>query len=102
MNIDEQNIIAMLGIESLPDDRKLAILNKMTDLVQKRLMARMLTQLSESEQEAFANVLEKNQPEATQSFVAAHFPDMEAWTMEEIRKLKQELGDFAGEKLKDV
>lgn len=93
MNFDEQNIVTMLGIQNLPDERKLAILNQMTNLLEKRLMVRMIKQLSEEDQGKYADVLEKNEELAIQQFISEHFPQFPAWIEEEVGKLKQELAD---------
>lgn len=94
MNIDQQNVIKLLGMESLPDDRKLSILTKITELVEKRLIARMLKELSEAKQSEFAKILEKNQPESTQNFISANFPDFQNWLVEEVNKIKQDLSQL--------
>jgi hypothetical protein len=94
MNFDEQNIIAILGIQSLPDERKVEILNQMTDLLQKRLLVRMVKELSVDDQEKLADTLEQGEELATQQFISEHFPDFPAWINEEVNNLKQELSDY--------
>jgi hypothetical protein len=75
MNLDQKNIIAILGIENLPDERKVVILDKMTNLLEKRLLAKMIASLSETDQEKLAEVLEKKQPQEIQEFISQHFPN---------------------------
>jgi hypothetical protein len=93
MNFDEQNIIALLGIQSLPDDRKIAILNQMTSLLEKRLLIRMVDKLSMDDQDKLADVMEQNDQVKIQEFIAEHFPEYPNWISEEVNKLKAELTD---------
>ena len=97
MDLDQENIIKMLGIQSLPDERKLAILEKLSNLIQKRLMARMLTTLPETDQKEFAETLEANNPDAMQKFINTHFPDFQSWLVEEVNLVKKEVGSFIGQ-----
>ena len=93
--IDQQNIINILGIESLPDDRKMALIDQMTDLVQKRLLVRILDSLQDTKREELLAMLEKDDSEALKSFLAANVPDMADWLMEEVNKIKVEMADLA-------
>ena len=95
MDIDQENVIKILGIENLPDDRKLAILAKMTDLVQKRLLARMLESLPENQQEKFGKILEQNHPQEIQKFVEVNLPNFQQWLVEEVTALKKELSELS-------
>ena len=99
MDLDQQNIIKMLGIESLPEERKLVILEKLTDLIQKKLLARMLAVLPEQDQTEFAEVLEKNDPKQIQDFVHVHFPDFQDWLAEEVNAVKDDLSQFINQQV---
>jgi succinate dehydrogenase flavin-adding protein (antitoxin of CptAB toxin-antitoxin module) len=94
--VAQQNIIGILGIESLPDERKIAILEKATDLVQKRLMLRILDSLSEEQQEAFGKLLDSEDQEGVNRFLAENVPAFSDWIQEEVYRLKEELADLAG------
>ena len=95
MDIDQQNVINILGIENLPDKRKLEILGKITELVEKRLMVRLLQNLPKDKQNEFAEILKKNQAKQTQTFISANFPDFQNWLVEEINAVKSELASLS-------
>jgi len=94
MNLDQQNIIRSLGLESLPEERKIAVIEKMTTLLQKRLMVRMVTALDASKQAELADALENPESEAAQVFISQNFPDFPKWIEEETGKLKQEMASL--------
>ncbi len=84
-----QNIIGLLGLESLPDEEKQAMLEKMTALIQKRLMLRVMDALSEEDAQKMAE-MEKN-PQEILAFIAEKMPNFEDVVKEEVVKLKEEM-----------
>lgn len=96
-NLLEANIIEELGLESLPEERKIAIVQMMTDLVQKRVMLRIMEILSEAEKDEFEKLLkEKGEgaPEAAE-FLKEKIPNLDEIVKEEIIKVKEEaLGEI--------
>lgn len=57
-----KNLITMLGLESLPEKRRIAILQTASELVQKRMLIRLMEDLSDedaSESEQFGDDPEK-------------------------------------------
>jgi succinate dehydrogenase flavin-adding protein (antitoxin of CptAB toxin-antitoxin module) len=88
---DSENIIAILGIQKLPDQQKLAIVEKISDLVQKRLLARVLESLSAAEQQEFSSLLENQDQAALNKFLDAKVPNFVEWLAEETNQVKQEL-----------
>lgn len=96
-NWDEQNIIKLLGIESLPDARKIEIIEMTTDLVQKRLVLRILDGQTPEQQEEFGEVLDQNNQELLQDYIDKNVPDFETWLFEEVSKVKEELGKVVSE-----
>lgn len=93
--LDDQNIIKLLGIESLPDERKVALVNKISDLAQKRLLLRLLESLSAPDQEKLKSLLDGGDQTALSQFLQDKAPDMGAWAADEVLKLKNELVSFA-------
>ena len=83
-----QNIIGALGLQSLPVEKKQAVLNKMVELVQKRIMLRVMDGLAKEEAEKMAD-LEKN-PLQMLAFIAEKFPNFEQIVVEEVEKVKEE------------
>jgi hypothetical protein len=84
-----ENIIGLLGLESLPDNEKQAMLEKMTELIQKRLMLRVMDVLSEEDAKQMADV-EKN-PQEILALIAEKVPNFEDLVKEEVVKLKEEM-----------
>lgn len=88
----EANLVKLLGIELLPLEKKVKILQRASELVQKRLFVRLLQQLSEEEQVKFLDLVKAdNLEKEREEFFAAHFPKMAEMMEEEIIKIKQEL-----------
>lgn len=97
MNLDKENIIKILGIESLPDERKIEIVEMATDLVQKRLVARVLENLPAEEQEEFAQILGVDDQQKLQDYMDKHVPNFADMLAEEVNKVKEELTGLAGQ-----
>jgi hypothetical protein len=93
MNIplDEQNIIGLLGIQDLPEERKLAMLDKITALVEKRLLVRIFDSLNKPEQEMFESLLENQDQNSVNTFLEQRVPDLAQWVEEEALSIKKEL-----------
>jgi len=89
MDLLNENIIGLLGLESLPDAEKAAMIEKMTTLIQKRLMLRVMDALSEEDAKQMAE-MEKN-PQEILAFIAEKVPNFEAIVKEEVVKLKEEM-----------
>lgn len=96
LNLDEQSIIAILGIQNLPDERQAEIFDQASNLVQKRLMVRVMESLDDAKRQEFEGLLEKNDQAALEAFMATNTPDFTSWLLEEINNLKQEFADIAG------
>lgn len=91
MDLLNENIIALLGLEALPDEEKVAMIEKMTDLVQKRVILRVMDLLAEEDAAKMAE-MEKN-PEEVIAFIAEKVPNFDQIMQEEIVRLKQEMID---------
>ncbi len=85
------NIIEELAIESLPDDKKAALVASMVDLIQKRIVVRLIEGLSEEDLEKFASIVESKDAEALARFANSHGKNLEEITKEETIKLKSEM-----------
>jgi hypothetical protein len=94
-----QNIITALGLEALDDAKKIALLDKMGDLVQKRLVLRLVEQMTEAEKNEFEKLSEaESEPEKIAEFLQKCFPDFFAMAEEEVMRLKQELAGVVKKK----
>jgi len=85
------NIIKLLGIEALPEDRKAAILDQVSDLIQRRIMLRVMDTLSEEEKDKMLEI--EKDSEAIAAFMADKVKNLEKIMEEEVLKVKQELLD---------
>lgn len=83
------NIIQALGLEALPLEEKQAMLEKMTDLLMKRVMLRVLDELSDEQLAEMPK--EGSNPEELLAFVAEKVPNYDAIMNEEVVKLKGEV-----------
>lgn len=88
-----ENIISMLGIESLPDEKKIPILKKMNELVQKRIVLNILRKLDINNKEKFVEATSNNNEEELQKILDNNNINMVAIIEEETNNLKQELKD---------
>ena len=58
-----ENIISLLGLESLPVEQKIAMVEKMSQLIEKRAMAKVLSLLPAEDQDTLLKHLETNNTE---------------------------------------
>lgn len=87
----ETNIIQLLGLAALPDNRKVALLNRVTELVQKRLLLRIMDQLSETDKKALTDAIASGEPVKIDQALAGKVSNIMALAIEEIVKVKEEL-----------
>ncbi len=92
IEIDNRNIIAALGIESLPEERKAAILNKVSELAQARVLIRIFESLPAPEREELRSILDKNGGQADfAKFIEDKKIDLKAILQEELDQVYQEV-----------
>lgn len=94
LKFEKENIIKLLGIESLLDAQKIDLLTKMGEIVDKRLFLRLLDSLGVDKQQEFMSLLENNDQPTIESFISAQIPDFNSWVAEEVDKVKQEMTDI--------
>ncbi|MGB0757723.1 MAG: DUF5663 domain-containing protein [Patescibacteria group bacterium] len=82
------NIIKLLELESLSDEKKFALVEKMVDLIEKRFLVRILESVNEEQFQALDAV---ENDEAWASAVKEYVPNMDEILEEEVKKLKEEL-----------
>lgn len=86
----QQNIIDELNLQALDDDKKIALVDKMSEVVQKRLTLRLLDEMSEEDQGKFEAIL-GGSSEKVSEFLHSIFPNFLEIIQEEVIKLKQDL-----------
>ncbi|MBI3952506.1 MAG: hypothetical protein HY336_00955 [Candidatus Doudnabacteria bacterium] len=97
----QENIIKLLGIESLPDEQKILIVEKIVDLAQKRLTLRLMESLSEEQGKQFENLLTEQNQQRIQEFMQRNAPSFPDWIGEEVLKIKRELAGRVQDILKE-
>lgn len=91
----KQNVVAQLGLQELPEDKRMELLDQMAQLVERRVMLRLIDQLSEDDIAAIAELEEK--PSELLAFMAKSVPDITAIIAEEAEKVKAEAVQAAAE-----
>lgn len=95
LDINQQSIISILGIQSLSDERKADILDQASALVEKRLLVRVMESLDDAKRQEFESMLENSNREALQAFMTSNVPRFTDWVGEEVNNLKKEFADLA-------
>ncbi len=85
-----QNIISLLGLGSLNADRQTALVEKIMELVEKRITLRMLDGLKEEQLNLANTVFASGTDEEKTAFIMA-LPNLQQILEEEIINVKQEL-----------
>jgi len=96
LNLDQESIINILGIQSLADDKKSEILEQSSELIQKRLLIRVMKSLDDTKRVEFEALLENPDQSALDGFLSANVPEFSNWVLEEVNGLKSELSAIAG------
>lgn len=91
----DDNIIGVLGLGTLPEAERVKLLDQMSDLIQKRVIIRVMEKLSDDDAKAAEQLSEK--PDELAAFLSAKVPEMPAILDEEVRRLKNELAAEAAE-----
>ncbi len=88
-NTLQGNIINALKLENLPDIEKAELLNEMSQLVQDRVILRMVKDLSETDAQEFNEIKEDDQ-EGQLNFLENKFPNLLNIINEEIKVVRKE------------
>ena len=86
----QKNIMALLGLTGLPSDRQIALVNKMTELVEKRLMLRIIEEMKEEDKAEAERIFTSGSEEEKLKFLQTK-TDFQRLLEEEVVKVKQEL-----------
>lgn len=93
-NLLSQNIIQLLGLATLQPDRQIALVEKITELVEKRITLRVLDELKEEDLDTANSLFSSGSDEEKTAFFMA-LPNLQQIIEEEIIKVKQELVEEA-------
>ena len=92
---EEKNLVSLLGIGSLPEAERQAIIEEATEVIEKRVMLKISSALTESERQEIEQ-LEDN-ADALAAYLSAKRPDLADLYAEEVERLRSELSLAAAE-----
>jgi len=84
------NILEELGLNYLPEEERNRLLNKMVEVVNKRITLRVIDELSDENYEIFSKLIERNPQEAI-DFLVNKVDNFQDLIMDEIAKFKDEI-----------
>lgn len=90
----QQNIISLLGLQGLSPDRQIALIERIVELVEKRMTLRIMNDLKEEQLQQASTVFSTGTDEEKTAFLQS-IPNLQQLLEEEILKIKQELLDEA-------
>ncbi len=86
-----ENIIARLGLQKLPEEKRLRLLEKLTDIVLKRVTLRLMDSLPDSDVPTVNALADK--PDELVAFLASKVDNLGAIFDEEIAAVKKSVID---------
>jgi len=90
-DILRKNIIVELGLQDLAENRKLDLLGKMGELIQKRVLLRAIKSLSVVDKEEFDKILGREDAQEVYHFLISKVPNIDEITDEEVIAFKEEV-----------
>lgn len=87
----EQDIFKELGIAELPEERQEEVLTAMTEAVLKRIILRLMNELSEGQRAQLEEAGNGGDSEKISQFLTANIPNHEALVKEEIGSFKKDM-----------
>lgn len=85
------SLIEELGLEALPEERKLDLLTRITDLLMKRLALRILSSLGEEDKKTAEDLLSAGDAERAMEFFQGRARGFDNILSEEMATLREEL-----------
>lgn len=86
-----KNILVELGLQDLSESRKLELLGKMGELIQKRVLLRAIKSLALVDKQEFDKLLGNEDEAAVYRFLILKVPNIEEITEEEVVAFKEEV-----------
>jgi len=87
----EENIISLLELEDLPDSEKERLINKISNIVQKKISLRVMDELSEDQQDEFLHALDAQDQVTVERILKGNVENLEEIIKEEIVSIKEDL-----------
>ncbi len=90
------DLIKELGINELPEEQREETLIQMGEIIQQRIVLRIVTELPEDKKVEFADVINSDDEkgEAVDAFLQENLPGIEELILDEIGKYKTEMKEF--------
>ncbi len=91
----EENIIESLDLGNLPEEKRNEILGQVGEVINKRIMNRIVDELSDEELNEFDQLM-GNEPTGDQivEFLSSKIENFDSLVQEEVEKFKKESSDF--------
>lgn len=90
-NVLHQRIISVLNLEALSDSQRAMFLDKMTDVINGRLLLRLWDNFSAELRKEFEAVIDKEEDGLLENFLVMKVPNFVEMISEETLKLKSEM-----------
>lgn len=90
------DLVKELGIDKLPQPQKEEMLSQISEIIQQRVVLRIVEELPEDKKDDFANVVNESteKPDAVDQFLGENLPNLEEIILDEIGKYKTEMMEF--------
>lgn len=94
-----QNLVTELGLDVLPPERQKEALLKIGEIINQRIIVKVLEELSETDKDAFDALLgdKANDQDAVLAFLKSKIPNLDGLVAKEIADFKQSGIDFIRE-----
>lgn len=89
-----QNILALFGLGNSSQGTKNELMGRLIELVEKRVMVKVLDRMAPPQQEEFLRILEIGTDEEKTIFLQSHVPDVSRLIDSEVANLKQQAHHF--------
>ncbi len=90
-NVLREHIITLLNLDDLPEGQRALLLDKMVDVVNGRLLLRILDSLDANLRKEFEKAMEDDGDSALENFLTTKVPNFIDMISEETIKLKTEM-----------
>ncbi len=87
----QESIIKELGLETLPEDKQIELLNTITESILKRVTISVLEKLSEEEKVEFDQVRDTDDPEKISNFLREKISNYDEMVENVIKEFKEEM-----------
>ncbi|HHD92560.1 MAG TPA: hypothetical protein ENL06_03010 [Candidatus Portnoybacteria bacterium] len=91
INYFYQDINDKLDLDDIPLDKKEEIAQKLTNIIQKKVLLRVADLLPDEKKEEFNKIIESDNQEEIDQFFSQNIPNIQEIINEEIETLKREL-----------